>query len=891
MAVNEFLPFAYLTNANVISSPEYQAASWRPGGFVQGTAISPHLNKVWKQGSFMAASLGEFVMNATGEDVRDDGDVAGMANRIANAIRATAGAGGPTGVPNAPGMDNQLYGLRNQQWTIIPAGGGITDVGVDNVFYGRRNQAWEPGVSAADLNTRLSSYLPLTGGQMVGPNNIILAVPPSHPMHPVNQGYLEERLSSLSLGGGGGIPEAGPGGPYGRTGTGGGAWVNLDGRYMRLDQLYFEPLIRIQGRIPQGPSVEFRQLEKAEDDGGLWRIQVGNAGNWNVQRHAGAGPFDYENEFSIGWETKGVYAIRGGFVTGEAITGAAGVVPMPGSFQAYNSVPTGSPGNSAFPELILGNLSTVNPPTGEGYPRYGKWRIAVGGNGNMVFQQNANWSGDFAEYHQMFAIRTSDWMTEVYGSLQVDNDLILGRITVGDAWIARPDIPGYRNLYFGVAGGAPLDSLNLRSNYTIIGGYTQIGGDLQINGWTHTSQGAHIDGIFPGQSAGLYVQYGAEFRDWVYFLNYTYFRGSPQNVFWRGDGGSDPVLIQANYPAHARIAYDVPGTCLWTMGVISSGNFQLTAESTGTVPIACQPGGYTHIGYSLGVGGRLDCYNYIHCEGSVHAGYDMAAEHDIVANNNLYVNYGGITVWRGGIYAAGNVQAGQALVCSNNCEVHGGRLWVANSVNAWTSGGGELHGQWHCWWFEAHGDITVDNQLYVQGNIFCDNLYGRWGSTVNAWHHFAGRAGGCLWSTWGHVDTWGAYQNGDVNFYHNIWAANFWGQSDERQKRNIHDHPFSALPAVRQVKFYDFDRIDQRGRTVDHEDIGFVAQQLRTAMPEVVIEKPEMQFGVTPDASGVCEFQFGEPRLSISVFPMLAYLVKAVQELAEKIETLEAKGG
>jgi hypothetical protein len=87
MPTNEFLPFASAVGANVISQAAFTALSGRASGFVAGEAQSSQANKVWRQASFMAAAIGQFVANNGGVDVVDDGDVTGLERRIFRALR------------------------------------------------------------------------------------------------------------------------------------------------------------------------------------------------------------------------------------------------------------------------------------------------------------------------------------------------------------------------------------------------------------------------------------------------------------------------------------------------------------------------------------------------------------------------------------------------------------------------------------------------------------------------------------------------------------------------------------------------------------------------------------------------------------------------------------
>lgn len=82
MAKNEFLPFGTAANANVLPNADYQALPARSAGFSSGVAKSEELNTVWRQGSTMAAVLGQFIADKTGQDVLDDGDMNGLLDKL-----------------------------------------------------------------------------------------------------------------------------------------------------------------------------------------------------------------------------------------------------------------------------------------------------------------------------------------------------------------------------------------------------------------------------------------------------------------------------------------------------------------------------------------------------------------------------------------------------------------------------------------------------------------------------------------------------------------------------------------------------------------------------------------------------------------------------------------
>ncbi|WP_427183518.1 hypothetical protein ACL598_16765 [Bordetella bronchialis] len=83
---NDFLPFGTGAGANVLDQAAYDALPARLAGFSSGTAKSIELNKVWRQSSFIASVLAQFIADATGEDVLDDGDSAGLEAKLRRAI-------------------------------------------------------------------------------------------------------------------------------------------------------------------------------------------------------------------------------------------------------------------------------------------------------------------------------------------------------------------------------------------------------------------------------------------------------------------------------------------------------------------------------------------------------------------------------------------------------------------------------------------------------------------------------------------------------------------------------------------------------------------------------------------------------------------------------------
>ncbi|HHH0343925.1 TPA: phage tail protein [Yersinia enterocolitica] len=92
---NEILPFGLGAESNVMTQAEYEALAARSGGFSSGVAKSEQLNKVWRQSSFVASVLADFIAKQSGNDVLDDGNAAVLLANLELAIKTYAGSNLP----------------------------------------------------------------------------------------------------------------------------------------------------------------------------------------------------------------------------------------------------------------------------------------------------------------------------------------------------------------------------------------------------------------------------------------------------------------------------------------------------------------------------------------------------------------------------------------------------------------------------------------------------------------------------------------------------------------------------------------------------------------------------------------------------------------------------
>ncbi|EIV4892167.1 tail fiber protein [Salmonella enterica] len=86
MPKNEFKAFAVGENANVLTQTEYENLPAVTSGFQAGIAESVQLNKVWRQASVIAAILGKFTADKSGDDVVDDGKLDVLMNSFVKAL-------------------------------------------------------------------------------------------------------------------------------------------------------------------------------------------------------------------------------------------------------------------------------------------------------------------------------------------------------------------------------------------------------------------------------------------------------------------------------------------------------------------------------------------------------------------------------------------------------------------------------------------------------------------------------------------------------------------------------------------------------------------------------------------------------------------------------------
>ena len=194
--------------------------------------------------------------------------------------------------------------------------------------------------------------------------------------------------------------------------------------------------------------------------------------------------------------------------------------------------------------------------------------------------------------------------------------------------------------------------------------------------------------------------------------------------------------------------------------------------------------------------------------------------------------------------------------------------WRAGQTALWVNWGGD----WgkpgnHAWFIKNNGEMycyntanfwntpVVYGNLRVTGKIYYDNRasggkYGFWMSSPR----------------YTNMDT----HNGYLYFYLDNgtydWITLNKDLSDRRYKTNIKDSQVNGLDVIEKLKTYSY-RKEYDGKA---EDIscGIMAQDVQEVAPEAFLENPDGAY-------------------SYNTFALLPYLIKAIQELNQKVERLE----
>jgi hypothetical protein len=204
----------------------------------------------------------------------------------------------------------------------------------------------------------------------------------------------------------------------------------------------------------------------------------------------------------------------------------------------------------------------------------------------------------------------------------------------------------------------------------------------------------------------------------------------------------------------------------------------------------------------------------------------------------------------------------------------------------------------------AHGQVTAEagmncnGDMTCGGNISCGGVCffggGMYWQNNGGWNYSPWsvrtdghlQCGGTLFTGWGWVHPWSsgsAYAfyfstdaGGVINF---VRDGNYSGgvavgpQCDERLKLNPHPSTFDALAAISGLDFWEYDMTSPIGGNAQHFQCMPHAQQINEIAPEAIIPGPAL------DDTG--------PLLSLNPAALVGYMLRAIQQLSERVAQLE----
>ncbi|VRA89883.1 pblB [Streptococcus pneumoniae] len=188
-----------------------------------------------------------------------------------------------------------------------------------------------------------------------------------------------------------------------------------------------------------------------------------------------------------------------------------------------------------------------------------------------------------------------------------------------------------------------------------------------------------------------------------------------------------------------------------------------------------------------------------------------------------------------------------------------GHSWNSPGLNAWyvtTSGnmycrnGADFHGKVD--FSNSSRANFYGNTTFSRSPVFSNGIeLGSKDVLGDGWNPKGGR-NAVVW--------WNQVGSGSVKY----WMEQ---KSDRRLKENITDTAVKALDKINRLRMVAFDFIENK----KHEEIGLIAQEAETIVPRIVSRDPE-----NPDGY-----------LHIDYTALVPYLIKAIQELNQKIEKME----
>jgi Chaperone of endosialidase len=535
-------------------------------------------------------------------------------------------------------------------------------------------------------------------------------------------------------------------------------------------------------------------------------------------------------------------------------------------------------------------------------------------NGIPVTNNNVSWSGK----------DTTGTARAVVGLLS-DNAVHVGSGTAGNIYL---DTTAAGSVYFA---GNTAHANNSFLTWRDTGGtYRNCLGMNAINALVIGSGVTGTTEIYAGGTLGIYLHNNTTALGQLTVNNFAYLNGGGRAYI---AGGNDPFQILADSGFYARVHYTVTGVRDWSVGCSNAGLYSIADETAHAVRWEVDLSGHAHaynnmyVGGALSVTGGVGMANFTdYGSGQVNGGLTVYNSLN-VASGNLTVSggtyaYNGLTVYNsinlvsGGISVTGGAYFNSGVTVYNSLNMASGTMTANGNLDCngrvYSAGGLQIGGVGSALYDDGNNNLaSAASRFYLwRGQIRGNNgyfdgdlvAYGNFyiGGGASTVQHLSCNNGLCVGGSGSSFDYTVALPIGNHTQWVGglgVYAQFFAPYSDRESKRNISEVDRDALAAILPIKFYQYDRprVTSDGEVEDartHTATGLIAQQVRESLPDAVVETDEpVKFHEDHDektgAVG-CSWDT-RPALALDIMTMLAYSLRAIQQLAARVDELEGK--
>jgi hypothetical protein len=322
---------------------------------------------------------------------------------------------------------------------------------------------------------------------------------------------------------------------------------------------------------------------------------------------------------------------------------------------------------------------------------------------------------------------------------------------------------------------------------------------------------------------------------------------------------NDPIEVKVDQGYYARITYHQKNIRIWSCGQNAASEWMLADESAGLVRWTVRTNGiaYANVAYDTPVyysGGRM--------MSQVDATHHYLYRPDGSTALYLSQDYSTCIYYRGNQHRFDSNGATNWLVLDGNINVNSGNIYMNSGGYIFLNNTAYLSGKDTA----GNGQVMIgmgsDNQIHLANNGHVSIFHGQISTTNHIWPN-------------ANNNQYCGYNVGPVAWFM-VTSYQFVNPSDQREKKDIRSLPDRCLDLVNSIipkRFRWNHGLDQ-----ERTHWGFIAQEVGETM-----QKAGLDFGghIVADDEKRSE--------SLGMNELVAVLWRAVQELSERLQLLEAK--